>query len=100
MPTIVTERHASTDTETDKPMAIDKTLQICLKIEMFNLHKVGQGHGVQFLQIHHSMANIKMYTCLPQIFTLALNFSELYKFLMFNFQKIVQGHALTFSQLH
>ena len=25
---------------------------------------VGQGHGVQFSQLHHSLANVKIYKCL------------------------------------
>ena len=36
------------------------------------LQKVGQGHGVQFSQLQHSMLNAKIDKCLPQIFALVL----------------------------
>ena len=41
------------------------------------IQKVGQGHGVQFLQLHHLMANVKIYKYLPEIFGLALTISEI-----------------------
>ena len=44
-----------------------------ITILKFLPQKVGQGHGVQFSQLHHSMANVKIYKCLPQIFALALS---------------------------
>ena len=30
------------------------------KNKMFDLQKVGQGHGMQFSQLQHSMANVKI----------------------------------------
>ena len=66
----------------------------------FYLQKVGQGHGVQFSQLHVSMANVKIYKCLPQIFALTLTVSEIYKFKICDLQKIGQGHEMQFAQLH
>ena len=31
-----------------------------VKMFIFYLQNVGQGHGVQFSQLHHSMANVKI----------------------------------------
>ena len=31
------------------------------KIFIFDLQNVGQGHGVQFVQLHHSMTNVTIY---------------------------------------
>ena len=39
--------------------------------------KVGQGQGVQFSQLYHSLANVKIYKCLPHIFELAFAISEI-----------------------
>ena len=38
----------------------------------FYLQKVGEGHGVQFSQIHHLMATVKINKCLPHVSALAL----------------------------
>ena len=53
------------------------TLLIC------DLEKVGQDHEVHFLQLHHSMANVPIYKCLPHIFAPALTVSDIYKFQIF-----------------
>ena len=47
---------------------------------ILDLEKVGNGHGVQFSQLHHSMTNVKIYKCLQHIFALALTISEIYIF--------------------
>ena len=36
-------------------------VQINENLRKHYLQKVGQGHGVQFPKLHHSIANIKMY---------------------------------------
>ena len=37
--------------------------------QCFYLQKVDEAHqGVQFSQLHHSIANVKIYKCLPHIF--------------------------------
>ena len=41
------------------------------------LPKVGQSHVVQFSQLHHSIANVKIYKCLSHILALALTVSEI-----------------------
>ena len=52
--------------------------EILIKCQFLTyLQKVGQCHGVQFSQLHHSMANVKIYKCLPLIFALALTVSEI-----------------------
>ena len=62
MTTIITDKHpqpqthTQADIQTDMPMATGKTLQICVQILSFYLQKVGQDHGVQFSQRHHSTA--------------------------------------------
>ena len=61
MPTIVTDNHTHKDTETDKPMAIGKIMQIFLQFKIFNIQKVGQGHRVKFSQLRLLVANVKMY---------------------------------------
>ena len=42
-----------------------------------DLQKVDQGHRVQFSQLRHSMAKVKIYTCLPHILALALTVSDI-----------------------
>ena len=64
-----------------------------------NLQNVGQGHRVQFSQLHQSMANIKIYKCLPQIFVLALILQRYNNFKFLNSKKD-QGHRLQFLLLH
>ena len=47
----------------------------CFTNILFNilyLQDLGQGHGVQFTQLHHSMANIKICICHPPSFALAV----------------------------
>ena len=39
-----------------------------ITIFIFALKKVGQGHEVQVSKLHHSMANVKIYKCLPKMF--------------------------------
>ena len=57
---------------------------------MFDLQKVDQGHGVQFSQIHHSMADINMSS---SRFALALIVCEKLKFLTFDLENVGQGHT-------
>ena len=67
------------------------TLALTLsEIKIFNfldLQKVDQGHGVQFLQLQHSMAIVKFYKCFPHIFAFALTFSEILKFKFLTYKK-------------
>ena len=63
---------------------------------MFDLHKVGQCHGVQFSQCH-SMINIKIYKVVPCNFALALAVSEILTFQIFDLQEVGQGHGVQFS---
>ena len=44
-----------------------------LKKLIFDLKKVGQGHGLQFSQCHHSIAGNKLFKSFPYIFALALS---------------------------
>ena len=48
--------------------------------QIFDIKKVGYGHGVEFSELHHSKADAKIYKCLPHIFVLALTVSYIYKF--------------------
>ena len=48
----------------------------CGKVSI-RIFLVGQGHRVQFSQLHHMMANAKIYKCLQHIFELALTVSEI-----------------------
>ena len=45
---------------------------------------------MQFAQVHHSMKNVKIYTCHPQNFELAFTVSELYKFKFVTLKMIVK----------
>ena len=54
----------------------------------------------EILAILHSMVNIKIYKCFPQICVLALSVSDIYKFKIYYFQKVGQSHGVHFSQLH
>ena len=67
--------------------------------QIHNLQKVGQDHGVQFLQCCHSAANIKIYKTRPTcIFMLSQTISEILTFQVLNLQKEVdQGHGVKFS---
>ena len=49
------------------------------KFQICYLQKVGQSHGLQFSQLHHLIANDKIYKYLPYIFVLALSVSEILK---------------------
>ena len=64
-----------------------------LVLQMFNLQKVGHGHGVEFLQRDHSMANIKIYKS-QCIFALTLILSEILTFQVCNLHKVDQGHGV------
>ena len=64
-----------------------------------DLQTVAQDHGVQYSQLHHSMANVKIYKCLPKHFALALIISEIKQFIVY-LQKVGKGHGVQFSQLH
>ena len=41
-----------------------------IHLKIVDLQKEGQGHKVQFCQLHHSTANAKIYKFLPHIFEL------------------------------
>ena len=69
---------------------------VILTFQNLDLQKVGQGHGVQLPQIHHSMSNVKIYKCLPHIFVLALTLSDIYKFQICYHQKVGQWHGVQF----
>ena len=58
--------------------ALDLTLSDRAKPKflMVDLQNLGQCHGVQFSQLHHSMASVKIYKCLPRIFLLVLTVCE------------------------
>ena len=60
----------------DKCQNLPKISEI-KKIKIVYLQKVGQGHGVQFSQLHHWMANAKIYKYHPQIYALAFIISEI-----------------------
>ena len=53
-----------------------RTFQIYNKINLL-LYNVGQGRRVQFSQLHHSVANVKIYKYLLYISALALTVSEI-----------------------
>ena len=66
---------------------------------MFTSKGVDQGHGIQFSQLLHSMANV--YSSSPTHFSsIVLTVSKIYKFQTFDFHKVGQGHGVHFSQLH
>ena len=48
-----------------------------IKNLIFYLRKVYQGHEEQFLHLHHSIANVTIYTFLSYIFVLARSVSEI-----------------------
>ena len=52
-----------------------------IKILHFYTKKVGQDHEVPFSQLHHSMANVKIYKCLSHIFAFALTVYAIKKIL-------------------
>ena len=43
-----------------------------------DLQKVRKCNRVQFSELHHSMASVKIYKCFPHIFTLSLTVSYIY----------------------
>ena len=61
--------------------------------------QVDQGHWVQFLQLHDSMANVQIYKYGPHIFDYLLPFqrSNNFKYLP---NKVGQDHRVQFLQLH
>ena len=54
------------------------------EIKKCYLQKLGQDHGMQFSQVHHSMANFKIYKCLPYTFALDLTVCEKLIFVTFD----------------
>ena len=69
-----------------------------LTFYIFDLQKIGEGDGVQFSQLLHSMTNVIIYNKRhPHIFALALTLSEIY---MFDLQNVGQGYGVNFWQLH
>ena len=59
-----------------------------IQIKNNYLQKVGQGQGAQFSQLHLSIANVKIWKCLPQIFALTLTVSDI-KISIYTFRKQV-----------
>ena len=51
-------------------------------------------------QLHNSMANAKIYKCLPHSFTLDLTVSEINKIKTVDLQKVGQSNRVQFVQLH
>ena len=68
-------------------LGLTLTVSDILKFKVCNFQRVYQGHGVQFSQWHHSMANVKIYKRLPYIFALALTFQRYYNFNFFTFKE-------------
>ena len=69
------------------------------KIKNVDLQKTGYAHEEQFSQLHHSMANVKIYSCFPHIvFALALPVNVILTFEIFKLEKLGQGHGLQVSQ--
>ena len=66
---------------------------------MFDLQKVGHGHGMQFAQLHHSMTNVKIYKYFSHSFPLALTALDI-KFQIVYLQEVGQGHWVQFWQWH
>ena len=48
------------------PLAL--TISEILTFQIFDIKKLGQGQEVQFLQLHNSTANIKIYKCILHSF--------------------------------
>ena len=68
-------------------------------INISNLYfqKVGQGHGVQFLQCHYSMANVKIYKRFPHIFCdSSYCFTEITCLLFFTFKVQIKVKEYSF----
>ena len=71
-----------------------------LIFQIVYLEKVGQGHRLQFSQLHHWMANIKISVkVLRCIFAVALIVSEISTLKIVDLQNVDQGHGVQFSQL-
>ena len=69
---------------------------------MFNClsQKEGQGHGVKFPQLHHSMANVKMYTFVPNKHFCASSFRfKSITILIFYLKKVGYGHWVEFYSI-
>ena len=60
--------------------ALALTISEILAFQIFDLEKLGQGQGVQFLQLRHSMANIKVNKSRLIYFPPALTVSEILTF--------------------
>ena len=56
--------------------ALPLTTSEIYKLKIFNLKNIAQGHGVQFSQRHHSIANVKFYKCYQHIFHQLLPFQR------------------------
>ena len=66
-----------------------------LHLKNFAFQKQVKVTEYNFFQLHHLMANVKIYKYLPDIFALALTISEIYK--KMNLQKVGQGDGVQFS---
>ena len=77
--------------------ALALTVSEKLTFNNFGLQKVVQGHGVQFSQLQHSMANVQLYKCLLYNFALNLTISEIKFLKKFDLRKVSQGHGVQFS---
>ena len=74
------------------------------------LQKVCQDHRLQFSKLHHSisfdtirchsMANVKIYNCLPHILLRHFLPFQRYNIKIIDLQKVGQGHRVKFLQLH
>ena len=99
MRTILTDTptHRDTHTSTDKPMAIGEIVHICLKIlNGWPLTRRSRSRSAIFA--YTPFDGKCLYTCLPQIFALALIVSEIWKFNFFYLQKVGRDHGVSFSQ--
>ena len=65
---------------------------------MFNLEKIGKGHGVQHSHWSHSMANINLYSSALEHFSLALTFLLYSHFKFRDLENVGQSHDVQHSQ--
>ena len=63
----------------------------------FYIQKVGQSHGVQFLQWRYLMANIKIYQIPPYFIALALTVSDILTFQVCLPSKVGYSHGVQLS---
>ena len=71
-----------------------------IKVEMFNIQKVGYGHGVQFfamLSFDDKYQNVQ--NVVPCIFLLAVTASEILRFLILDLQKVCQFYLVQLLQM-